>query len=109
MKSGEISAYKASKLYNVPRSTIINHVNGKSKGFNVGRPPIFNTEQERLVLDFILTPQNIFNVDETNMSACSLNTRVFCQKGSNRINKLAGNNEKLNYTIQVSFCQLACI
>lgn len=47
-------------------------------------------------------PQNIFNVDETNMSASSTNTRVFCEKGLNRINKVTGNNEKLNYTIQVS-------
>lgn len=55
VKLGEISAYKASKLYKIPRSTIINHVIGKSKGFSVGRPPIFNSDQERLILDFILT------------------------------------------------------
>lgn len=47
-------------------------------------------------------PQNIFDDDEPNMSASSPNTRVFCEKGTNRVHKITSNNEKLNYTIQVS-------
>ena len=46
-------------------------------------------------------PQNIFNVDETNLSSAAANNRVFARKGSSSVNKIVGNNEKQNYTIQV--------
>ncbi len=55
VKSGNLSSYKAEKSFGVPRSTILNHVSGKTKGFAVGRPRAFNSEQERLIVDFVIT------------------------------------------------------
>jgi len=46
-------------------------------------------------------PTHICNVDETAFSSCSSNEKVFAKKGVHRVNKLTGNNEKLNYTVQV--------
>lgn len=48
-------------------------------------------------------PTHIFNVDETNFTSMASNARVFASKGSYRVNKLTGNNEKQNYTVQVCY------
>ncbi len=52
-------------------------------------------------LDLALKPTNIFNVDETAFSCKSSGKRVFARKGVNRVSKLTGNNDKLNFTVQV--------
>ena len=54
VRNGRLTAYKAEKSFGVPRSTILNHVSGKTKGYNVGRPRVFNAEQELLIVDFVL-------------------------------------------------------
>ena len=53
VKAGEITAYKAQQVYNIPRSTLNNHVVGKSVRYSVGRPTMFNAEQEQMLLHFI--------------------------------------------------------
>lgn len=53
VKSGEITAYKVQQFYNIPRSTVNNHVLGKSQRFSVGRPSMFNPDQETTILNFI--------------------------------------------------------
>ena len=53
VNSGELSAYSASKQYTIPRTTIVNHVTGKSKGFRAGRPVQFSEEQERTLIELI--------------------------------------------------------
>ena len=44
VRDGQLSSYKASKLYNISRTTIENHVIGKSIGFKVGRPTLLSSE-----------------------------------------------------------------
>lgn len=44
---------------------------------------------------------HIFNVDETAFSCRSSGKRVIGTKDANRINKLTGNNDKLNFTVQL--------
>ena len=53
-------------------------------------------------LDLHDKPQNIFNCDETNFASEGTKNKVFCEKGASNINKLASNNEKLNYSVNVS-------
>ena len=54
VKAGEFSVYMAHRVYKIPRSTIQNHVDGKSSGFRVGRPPLFSDEQEKLLVDLVI-------------------------------------------------------
>jgi hypothetical protein len=53
VRNGEISSYKASTLYNIPRTTIDNHVSGRSHGFKRGRPTFFTKEQEQVLYNYI--------------------------------------------------------
>ncbi len=50
-----MSSYSAHKQYSIPRSTIENHIRGKTVEFRAGRPPLFSDEQEELIFDFIVT------------------------------------------------------
>ena len=43
----EMNPSQASRAYRVPRMTIVNHVNGRSKGFHRGRHPVFSHDQEK--------------------------------------------------------------
>lgn len=54
VKSGEMSIYRAHRTYNVPRTTIKNHVDGKSTSFRIGRPPLLSEHQEKLLLDLVI-------------------------------------------------------
>jgi transposase len=53
VKNGELSAYAASKKFIIPRTTIVNHVIGKNKGFKAGRPAQFSEEQEKTLIELI--------------------------------------------------------
>ena len=53
VRSGEHNPYSASKFYKIPRTTITNHISGKTSSFRVGRPPILNNEQEKLLVDLV--------------------------------------------------------
>jgi hypothetical protein len=49
----EMTASQASRFYQIPRMTIVNHVNGKVLGYGRGRRPIFTVEQEQKILEII--------------------------------------------------------
>jgi transposase len=54
VETGDLTIYAASKRYAIPRSTIVNHVNGKCKGFKAGRPTLFSKEEEKVIVDLLL-------------------------------------------------------
>lgn len=47
------SVYAASKRYNIPKSTLHDHIEGKNKG-NRGRKPIFSVETEKEIAKWIV-------------------------------------------------------
>lgn len=57
VSKGELTAYSASKIFSIPRTTIENHVKGRTKSTTKGRPCFFSREQEENILKFI----NILN------------------------------------------------
>lgn len=50
----ELTSSEAGRLYKIPRTTIINHVNGRSSGFNRGRRPVFTYDQEKMIVELTL-------------------------------------------------------
>ena len=54
VKNKELTAYAAGKQYNIPKSTIDNHVKGKTTNKSTGRPPLFDEEQEKTILNFLI-------------------------------------------------------
>ena len=50
IKSGALSQRNAAKIYNIPRSTIINKLNNKHTN-PVGRPPVLTLEEENVILE----------------------------------------------------------
>ncbi len=52
-------------------------------------------------LNLSIKPTHIFNVDETAFACRTSTEKVFAKKDVNRVNKLTGNNDKLNFTVQV--------
>lgn len=52
-------------------------------------------------LNLSIKPTHIFNVDETAFACRTSTEKVFAKKGVNRVNKLTGNNDKINFTVQV--------
>ena len=49
-----ISVYKASKKYNIPKSTLLNHLNGKNvRNGQAGRPTVFTSEEEQRIADTV--------------------------------------------------------
>ena len=53
VKINKLSVYKAAKDGNVPRSTLNNHITGKSKGCKRGRPTAFSETEEKVLADYI--------------------------------------------------------
>ena len=51
----EMTPSRASRVFKIPRMTIVNHVNGRSKGFRSGRQPVFTHEQEKMILEIIFS------------------------------------------------------
>ena len=49
-----MATYSARKRYGIPRSTVVNHVKEKCKGFKAGRPTLFSKEEERVIVDLLL-------------------------------------------------------
>ena len=47
--------YKAAKKYDIPRSTINNHLLNRNIGFKIGRPPQFSKAQEQLIVKLLIT------------------------------------------------------
>ena len=54
VKCGELTTHWVFKELGIPRSTIQNHIDGKSKGFSFGRPPIISFDQETAIKDFVV-------------------------------------------------------
>ena len=52
VKCGDLTTYRVWKELGIPRTTIQNHIDGKSTGFNVGRPTVFSLTQETAMNDF---------------------------------------------------------
>ena len=49
--AGELNPYRASVLYKIPRTTIQNHLQAKSKSFDIGRKPALTRFQEENIVD----------------------------------------------------------
>ena len=49
-----MTAYAASKYYEVPKTTITNHITNKSKDFRLGRPTAFTETEEKLLVDYVV-------------------------------------------------------
>ena len=52
VKCGDLTTYRVWKELGIPRTTIQNHIDGKSTGFSVGRPTVFSLTQETVMNDF---------------------------------------------------------
>ena len=52
VRGKELTAYKASKLFKIPRQTIENHIKDKVKSFSRGRPTTFSEEEEKALVDY---------------------------------------------------------
>jgi hypothetical protein len=50
VRSGELTCYRAALVYNVPRTTIDNHIQGHSRSHQRGRPSFFTREQEQNII-----------------------------------------------------------
>lgn len=55
VKSGESSAYNMKSETGIPRTTIRNHKSGKVKSSQRGRPPLFSPDQEKLMIELVIT------------------------------------------------------
>ena len=53
VRDGHLTAYKACKLYLVNTGTVSAHLRGITKSERKGRPPKFNIQQEKVLLDLI--------------------------------------------------------
>ncbi len=53
VNNNQISVYKASKRYNVPCTTIRNHVEEKSLSTVRGKPTTFTNAEEKIIADYI--------------------------------------------------------
>jgi hypothetical protein len=51
--TGELNPYRASQLYRIPRTTIQNHLQSKSKSFDIGRKPALTRVQEENIVDLL--------------------------------------------------------
>lgn len=53
VKNHKLSGYEAAKTFNIPRTTIIDHVTGRrgQKSSTFGRPPILSAEIEKKLSD----------------------------------------------------------
>ena len=68
VRAGTRNAYRASQFHKVPRSTIVNHINGKSKSFKVGRKTALTETAERALVRMILYMSDIaFGLDGDNI------------------------------------------
>ena len=55
VESQEMNASQAARFFEIPRMTIVNHLNGRCKGFRRGRHPVFTTSQERKIVEILHT------------------------------------------------------
>ena len=71
IKSKKCSIYKASKQYNIPKTTLIQHLSNPNKTHCVGRPTTLTSSQEKEIVEtcqifvewgFGLTKPDIINV-----------------------------------------------
>ena len=80
VKCGEMTTYKVWKEFGIPRTTMQNHIDGKSKGFSVGRPPIFNLSEETAIKDFIIGMAESNNpVSKRKLSKIAKSFAVICK------------------------------
>ncbi len=73
----EFSAYKAAKVFNVPRMTIVNHLNGRVGSFGAGRKPVLSEAQEELLVKVICEMSDMaFGIDYNSLRGIVQN---FCK------------------------------
>ena len=66
--SGELNPNKASFLYNIPRTTINNHLQGKSATFTLGRSPALTRNQEEEIVNHLCILSDwAFGADEDSL------------------------------------------
>jgi hypothetical protein len=53
-KDNKKTPYQASKEFMVPKSTIRNHLNETSSSTVRGRPPVFTSDEESVIVDFLI-------------------------------------------------------
>ena len=76
-----MSAYAAAKLYDIPKTTITNHTSFKSKSFIVGRPTVFSEDEERILVEYIVSLAKIgYGLDINNLQVIVKNVVVEMQK-----------------------------
>ena len=85
-----LTAYKASKLYEIHRGTLSNHLNNKSVSTVRGRPPRFSKEQEDSLCELITTLASWcfpLNIQETISHAREFANKLVIleSKSSNRL------------------------
>ena len=59
LRNNETNPYAASKLYGIPRQTLVNHLKKKSLSTVKGRPTVFNTDEERTIVDHLIALSKI--------------------------------------------------
>ena len=63
--NGELNPNLASVIYKIPRSTINNHLKGKSTSFTLGRTPALAHSQEEAIVNHLCTLSDwAFGADE---------------------------------------------